>query len=141
MSTRIYFLIYSRWSNWNLLIKFIARHHTPRYLLCCSTLPLCSKNRSRIRRICSHVPLIPTNVWCNAASTMNQGPILYNVHWCKCNLLPSALSRTKGHATTILRLPRCIYKMKCSIICWCNNVICGATNIHFYCMRSLSRTT
>jgi len=141
MSTWIYFPIYSRGSHWDLSIKLITRHYTPRYILCCSTLPLCTKNRGSIRTICCNMSLIPINIWCNSSSTMSKSSILLNIYWRKCNFLPTTLPRTERNTATIFRLSRRIYKMKCCIFSRCNNILCSTTSIHLYYLRSTSSST
>lgn len=141
MSTRIHLPIYNRRTNRNLPIKFITRYHTSRYILRSCTLPLRPKNRSSFRYICRNQPLIPTNNRNDTPSTMSKSPILHNIHWSKFNILPSTFPRTKRNTTSILRLPRHIYKMKCSFFVWGNSIICCTSNIYFHYLRSACCST
>jgi len=72
---------------------------------------------------------------------MSKSPILYNIYWGKFNILPTTLLRTKWYTTSIFRLPRHIYEMKCSIFIWSNNFIRSTPYIYFYNLRGTSRST
>lgn len=116
VSPRLYFLIYSRGFNWNCLSQLFPRYCSSRHILRCRTFPLCFINRSCIcyyRGICS---LIPTILRLYSQRYMSQNPLRNYICRRQYNLLPTTLSRAIWHASTILRLPRCIHNMKYYLI-------------------------
>lgn len=141
MSTRIYLFIHYWWIDRNYSIKLLTRYYPPRYLLCSSTFPLRTKNGSCIRYFCSIYTLIPTSIRFDPTYTMGQCPILPDIFRCKFNLFSTTLSRFKGYTTTIFRLSRCLYKMKCSFLIRVSSLICSTDIIHLHFMRSICFST
>ena len=66
---------------------------------------------------------------------MIKGPIHCYIRRSKFNLFSSTLPWISRHATTILRLPRCIHYMKHHFINRINNLICKCNNIPIHHMR------
>ena len=61
MSPRLHFPFYSRRPNWNCSSQLLPRYCPPRHILCSSTFPLRTINRSCIRhhrRVCTLIPPI-----------------------------------------------------------------------------------
>ena len=141
MSSRIYLPIYYRGTNRGMSIKLIPRHYASRHLLRSSPLPLCTKNGSSIWNLRRIYPLIPTTNRSNTSLTMVRRSILRNVCGSKPNILPSTLPRTKGHTTTILRLPGCYNNLKRPILSRGHRLIRIITNIHCYHLRSIRSST
>jgi hypothetical protein len=141
MISRIYFSIYYWRSYRNHLIKLIIRYCLTRYLLCSSTLPLCTKDRSSICNLRCIYSLIPPTIRNNPSSIMKKSPIFPNIHRSKLNILPSTLPWPSRNTSSIFRLSRRIYKMKRSIFIWLTFIIRSPNIIHFHSMRSILNST
>lgn len=112
MSSRLHFPIYSRGPHRNCPRQLISRYCTPRHILCSSTLPLRTIYRSCIchyRRVC---PLIPTILRLHTQPSLSKNPLPHHICRRKHNILPTTFPRPIWNATTLFRLPRCIYHMK-----------------------------
>jgi hypothetical protein len=73
--------------------------------------------------------MIPLIYWAYYKPKMIKGSICCYIYRSKLNILPTTLSRTSRYATTIFRLPRCLYHMKYHLINRTNNFICKCNNI------------
>lgn len=141
MSTRIYFLIYSRRVNRNRFSQLIIRHRTTWHILRSSTLSLCSFNRSCIRyysRLCS---LIPTIYRLHPKQCMNKNPFRGYIYRSKSHILPTTFPRFSRNTTTVLWLPRRLCTLKYSIFYWVTNFFSSSNHVLIYLMRSLYRQT
>lgn len=116
MSTGIYLFIHSRRPNRNRISQFISRHCFTRHLLRSSPFPLCLVNRSCIRHYCSFCSLIPTIYRIYSKLHMSKNPLRHYVCRSKHNIFPPTFSRFIRNTTTLLRLPRCLYNVKHSIL-------------------------
>ena len=123
MIYRIYLSIHYRRFNWHLLIQFINRYCSPRYILRSGSLPLRSQYRSSIRNFCSNIPLISPIYRRYTTPTMKKSSIYSYIYRSKSNIFPSTLPRIERNTPTICRLPRHIYYMKHSIIRWSNHLV------------------
>jgi len=140
MGLRVYFLIYYWGCNWGNFSKFCTRYYTSWYILCSRTFPLRTKNGGRVCYFCRIYSLIPSFHWINSTSTNSKSSIFCNVRRSKFNLFPSTFPRSCWDTTTLLRLPRCLYKMKCAFINRISNIIYCPNNICIYFMRSICLT-
>lgn len=122
MSPGIYLPIHHWRTNRYCISQLIIRHRTTRHILCSSTLPLCTINRSCIRYHSRIYPLIPTIHRILIKPIMSKITIRSNILRCKHNIFPTTLPRSSRHTTTILRLPRRLYNMKLHLINWINNL-------------------
>lgn len=141
MGTGIYLSIYHWRANWNYFIQFFTRYYSTWYLLRSSAFPLCIKNGGRICHLCSIYALISITLRANPTYTMSQCPIFPNILRGKSHLLSTTLSGFKGNTTTIFRLPRCLYKMKCSFLIGIPSFICSTNTLYLHLMRSLCLST
>jgi hypothetical protein len=128
MSTRVCIPIHNRRFNWCSSSQLINWYCTTWYLLRSSTFPLCTINGSSIcnyRRLCAVIPVIYRSYY---KPKMTKGPIYRYVRRSKPNILPTTLPGISWYATTILRLPRCIYYLKYHFINRVNNFFCKSNN-------------
>lgn len=112
MSSRIYLPIHHWRINRNCSCKLFPGHRPARHLLRSSPLPLRPIYRRSICNPSRLHPLIPSLHWIHSTLHMSQSPIRSNVCRSKPYLLPSTLPRFSRHASTILRLSRCLHTMK-----------------------------
>lgn len=140
MSSRIYFSIYNRGSNWNYSIKLLPRYYFTRYILCSSSLSLCIKNGCCIRNFCRLYPLISPANRPNSSPPMSKCPIFPNIPRSKYNFLSPTLLGVKRNASSIFRLPRCIHKMKRSVFIWISPIICSLNTVYFHLMGGFCLT-
>lgn len=112
MSPRIYLPIHHWRTNRNCSCKLFPRHRPARYLLRSSPLPLRSIYRRSICNLSRLHPLIPTLYWVHSTLYMSQSSVWSNIHRSEPHLLPPTFPGSSRHASTILRLPRCLYTMK-----------------------------
>jgi hypothetical protein len=109
MNTRVHLPIHCWGSNRCTSWKCLTRYNATRFILRSSTLPLRTKNGCRIRNLRRIYSLIPSIYRRNTSRALSQSSIPYDVYWSKFHILPSTLPRTKGNASTILRLRRCLH--------------------------------
>jgi hypothetical protein len=141
MSTRIHFPIYHGGPDRYYSIKFLPRHYSSRYLLCGCTFPLCVKNGSCICHLRRIYTLISSSNWLNPSPPVSKCTILPNIYRGKHYILSPTLSRFKWNTSTLFRLPRCIYKMKCSVLIRVSSILCSLNTLHLYSLRSFCLPT
>lgn len=131
MSPRVHFLIHSRRSNWNCSIQLITWYCPSWHILCCSPFPLCIIYRSSIRYHSWLCSLIPTIFRIYLRRHMSKSSLRYYIRRRQPNIFPSTFLRFIRNTSPLLRLPRCLYYMKYSLIyrlihlthsCSCNNL-------------------
>lgn len=115
MSFRVYFSIYSGWSNGYRIIKLITGYCSSRHILCSSTLSLRSLNGGSICNYGWICPLIPTIHGLYTEWYLSENPLHNYICRSKHNILSSTLPRPIRYASTLLRLSRCLHNMKHSI--------------------------
>jgi hypothetical protein len=71
----------------------------------------------------------------NLKSQMIKSTVYSNIHWNKHNILPTAFPWISWDASTILRLPRRLHKMKHHFINWSYHFIRKSSHIYFYYLR------
>lgn len=79
MSPRFHFPVHSWRVNWHRLSQLISRYCSPRYILCCSTLPLCSVHRSGLRYHRGLRPLISPILRLHTKHNLSKNPFLNHV--------------------------------------------------------------
>lgn len=135
LSPRVCILIHNRRSHRSCLSKLINWHRTTWYILCSSTLPLRTINRSSIRNHRRVRSVIPTIHRANYKPKVIKSPIRCNIHRSKHNIFPTTLPRPSRNTTTILRLSWCLHHMKYHFINRVNNLIRKSNNIPIHYMR------
>src|SRR6218665_4113468 len=141
MGSWIYVSVYYRRSNPHYSVQFLIRYYPSRYLLFCSPFSLCTKNGGSIRNLCCFYSLIPTPNRINSSPAMSQCTIFPHILRGQHYLLSSTLSWPQGHASSIFRLPRCLYKMKCSILLWLPTILRSSNTIYLHFMGGLRLST
>jgi len=141
MSTRVRISIYTRRTNRNRPRKFLNRCCASRHILCSSPLPLCIINGGRICYFCWIFSLISSIHWLQPSPPLRKGSLLSNVRRSQLNIFPTTLPRTSWNATTIFRLPRCLYTLKHRFFYRVYHLACGNAAISVPNLRSIRRTT
>lgn len=141
LSLRIYFPIYSRRPYRNRISKLITGYCSPRYLLRCSPLPLCSINRRCLCDYCGVHPLIPSVYRVYTSRHMNKNPLWCNICRSQSHILSSTLPWPSWNTSPILRLPRCLHTVKYSLINRLYSISDWGNSISLYYLRSLRRKT
>lgn len=140
MGPRIYFPIYYRGLNWNYVSQLINRYYPTRHLLRSRTFSLRSIYRGSICYfwgICTLIPIIHRS---QPSRTMGQNTFYNYIYWSKRNILPTTFFRIKRDTSAVLRLPRCHDKMECYLINRVYTIICCASIIYLYIMRSTHKS-
>jgi len=116
MKIRICIFIYSRRINRCNFIQFFYWYYITWYLLCSSSLSLCFIYRGCIcyfRGIYSLISFIYRIIF---KSIYIKNSIFYYIYWCKFNLFPSTFLRFSWNTSSLFRLSRLLYFMKCYLI-------------------------
>lgn len=116
MSSWLYFPIHRGRPDRNCTGQLVARHRTPRHILCRSPFPLRFIYRGRI---CHHGrlrSLIPIIHRLYTRLDLSKNPLPHHIRRSQYDLLPSTLLRAIRNTPTILRLPRRLHNMKHSIL-------------------------
>ncbi len=98
VGTRFYLYVYSWRSDRCSFSKCRSRHCNARYLLCSSSLSLCSFIRSCICNICWFLLLVFKNVWLRIFRVARSITFLVNFYWCKFDFLSTAFFRISRYA-------------------------------------------
>jgi len=121
-STLLYTRIYTSFYNWRInrsgSSKCRIRCCFPWYLLCSSSLPLCSLNGSCLRYVCWSLLLNRKNYRVKIWWTPRKNPFLNILYWSKRNFFPYALFRSIRYATTYIRLSRRICTLEFNCLIW-----------------------
>lgn len=137
MSSGLHLPLHYWRSNWHRTSKLLTRYCPARYILRSSSLPLCSLHRSSICHPGRIYTLIPPIHGLHPPPDMSKSTLRSDIHRSKSNLLPSTFPRPSRHATTIFRLPRCLYTMKHYIIHRLTNLYNSRNHTNIYHLRSI----
>lgn len=138
---RFYFPIYSRRPYRYCPGQLLPRYCAPRHILRSSPLPLRPIYGGRLRYYGRFRTLIPPIYGVLPARYMNKNPFWCDVCRCQPNLLPPTLPRAGRNATSLLRLPRCLYPLKYSLFDWVPNLSSGRNYVPIHYLGSIRRQT